>query len=111
MTSGKDHRDEQTLRLARRFVEEQGIPEEDAVEVARKIGGSDNDIWSAALRWLENGTLSDEPEVEGQTPRSLTARFNPSVAFTALMALREDPEGARSALRHMPRDRAGRPQA
>lgn len=107
-TASEDRR-EQALHLARRLVEAQGIEEADAVAVANKIANSDDDIWSAALRWLHEGSLPNQPEIEGYTPQSLGHRFTPSVAFTALMALRRDPERARSALRHSPADLERRP--
>ena len=97
-----ENRNQQALRLARRFVDVQGIDEADAATVAQKIATCDEDIWSAALRWLDEGSLPDTPEIEGYSPKWLGTRFPASVALTALMALRRDPERARSFLRYHP---------
>jgi hypothetical protein len=86
--------------LAQRFVETQGIDEGDAAKVADKIATADQDIWNSALAWAKHGELPAEPEVEGYTPKLLGEKYSPSVAFTALMGLRTEPERTLSALRH-----------
>jgi hypothetical protein len=80
----------------------QDLEDAHAARLAQKISEADDDIWAAALQWAATGQMPTEPVIEGQNPVRLHARMNPSQVFTALKALRSDPERARSGLRHFP---------
>jgi hypothetical protein len=73
------------------------------IDAAETIAGASDPIWNAALHWLEQGEMPDEPLKYGYTPRSLTRvkGLVPSAALTALMALEEDPSAALITLKHL----------
>lgn len=85
--------------LREAFTERQGLSADAAATIAAKLAGADDDIIDAALAWASDGLLPDHPIVEGASPASLGRRLGkPSIVFTALMRLREDPAAARQAL-------------
>lgn len=88
--------------LTEKLADAQDLEAAHAARLAQKISEADDDIWAAALQWAATGQMPAEPIIEGQNPARLIARMNPSQVFTALKALRADPERARSGLRHFP---------
>ena len=103
--------DTQISRLAESLSGAQDLDPGRAERLARRIAEADDDIWQAALTWARTGEMPAEPDVEGETPARLSARLSPSQTFTALMGLRDDPERAKSALRHSPNDLPRKKQA
>lgn len=87
-------------RLAESLARAQNLDPDRAERLARRIAEADEDIWQAALTWASTGEMPSEPTVEGETPAKLSLGLSPSRTFTALMALRIDPERAKSSLRH-----------
>lgn len=85
--------------LAESFVRLQGMDEEGARRIADKLAVADPDIQDAALAWATDGQLPDTPVIEGASPESLGRRLGkPSMVFTAMIRLREDPVAAKAAL-------------
>ncbi len=94
--------DIEVSRLAASLAKAQNLDPDHAERLARRVAEADEDIWQAALTWVSTGEMPSEPTVEGRTPARLSTRFSPSETFTILMALRIDPERAKSSLRHSP---------
>jgi hypothetical protein len=98
MTANRSASDVQFL--TEKLADAQDLEVTEAGSLARKISAADDEIWAAALQWATTGRMPTEPVIEGQNPAGLFVRMNPSQVFTALIALRSDPERALSALRH-----------
>lgn len=94
--------------LRDRLMRDQKLELEQAEAVADKIAAADEDISDAAAHWVRTGELPDTPKIEGYSLRHLGMRMSPSMALTALIALRRDPQRARSALRHHARPASAR---
>jgi hypothetical protein len=86
--------------LSKRLEREQGLPRARAAALAADIGAADDDIRAAAEQWLDTGEMPAEPVIEGYSPRALAEFLPPSDSLTALIALRDDPEGTLTMLQH-----------
>jgi hypothetical protein len=76
-----------------------GMNPDQASRIAKRIVG-DPQIWAVARQWEQTGAWPDEPQIEGWTPSQLGRLYRPSFVLTALLWLKQDPEGAKCALRH-----------
>lgn len=87
--------------------ERQRLSPEAAANVVRELERGGTDVVQAASEWARTGQLPAQPVLEGHSPATLGRSFPPSVALTAMTALRHEPDLARQALQHrgMPRVR------
>lgn len=83
------------------------LSREAAEKVVRELERGGDDVVQAASEWARTGELPAEPVLHGHSPSTLGRSFPPSVALTAMTALRHEPDMARQALRHrgLPRRR------
>jgi hypothetical protein len=87
--------------------ERQNLSADAAENVVKELERGGEDLVQAASEWARTGELPAEPVLHGHSPATLGRSFPPSVALTAMTALRHEPEVARQALRHrgLPRRR------
>lgn len=91
-------------RITAALIERQGVDQDKASGLGVRIA-SDEEIAAAALSWAETGILGAEPVIAGQTPSSLSQILDkPSVIFSAMLALRANPEAALARLGLTPQD-------
>jgi hypothetical protein len=74
-------------RLARAYMERQGLDEERARALAREVT-RDPEVMSSALRWVDKGEFDDLPAREGYSPKTLSALMSPTGVFSTLVRLR-----------------------
>ena len=91
-------------RIADALVARQGLERQRAVQIARQITSSGEDISTAARIWADTGDMPDVPVIGGYTPIRLSERLSPSQVFTGLAAIRENPAVAKDLLRFSPND-------
>jgi hypothetical protein len=89
-------------RLARAYIERQGLDRDRAVTLAREVD-EDPDVMSAALAWADTGRFGEQPEREGYSPAKLKDFMRPSGVFSTLVGLGAEPHETLMFLR---RDRA-----
>jgi hypothetical protein len=95
--------------LTSRFVDAQDLDRQRAEQLAEHVLVGPEDIARSALEWARTGNMPSEPEVHGESPRTLSERFTPTQVFTGLMLLRSDPHTALRVLRRGV-DRGGPPE-
>lgn len=98
---------DQSIQLADRFVAEQDIAPERALEIATKILSSDDAVAEAAVLWCTTGAMPAAPVIEGHSPEELYEKYFPTQVFTILRGLAHDP-GLISSLKRLPQRNSGR---